>query len=106
MSMGDDACGTPTEAPFVARWNSYPDPVDPLLSATGTILSNDVTPSPSNDGLVPVGSARYGTFLGCIPADHLDEMCQLANDSPGAGNPFDCHLFYRQLADWLVARGY
>jgi triacylglycerol lipase len=106
MSMGDDVCGTSTEAPFVARWDTYPDPVDALLSATGTILSNDVTPSPSNDGLVPVGSARYGTFLGCVPADHLDEMCQIANDSPGAGNPFDCHLFYRQLAAWLVARGF
>jgi triacylglycerol lipase len=106
MSMGDDACATPTPAPFLARYDQYADPIDTLLSASGTILSNDVKPPPSNDGLIPVGSARYGTFLGCIPADHLDEMCQIANDSPGAGNPFDCHLFYRQLADFLVAHGF
>jgi triacylglycerol lipase len=104
--LGDDTCGSETEAPFVARWDSYVDPVNPLLAATGAILSNDVTPPPTNDGLVPVGSAKWGTFLGCIPADHLDEVGQIAGQSPGSGNPFDHILFYRQLADWLVARGY
>ncbi len=104
--LGDDVCSTPTEAPFVSRWNAYVDPVNPLLSPTGTILSNDVTPPPTNDGLVPVGSAKWGTFLGCIPADHLDEVGQIGGQSPGAGNPFDHVLFYRQLADWLVSRGY
>lgn len=104
--LGDDVCGTPTQAPFVARWNSYVNPVNALLSATGTILSNNVTPPPTNDGLVPVGSAKWGTFLGCIPADHLDEVGQIAGQSPGNGNPFDHILFYRQLADWLVAKGF
>ena len=102
---GDDGCATPTEAPFIARWDGYDDPINPLLAATGSILSSDVSPPPLNDGLVPVASARYGTFLGCVPADHLDEMCQIAGASPGVGNAFDCHLFYRQLADWLVAQG-
>jgi triacylglycerol lipase len=106
MASGDDTCGSATQAPFVARWNSYLDQVDALLSPTGTILSNNVSPPPSNDGLVPVGSAHYGTFLGCIPADHFDEVCQIAGDVPGNGNKFDCVLFYRQLAEWLVARGY
>jgi triacylglycerol lipase len=104
--LGDDTCGTPTEAPFVARWDGDVDPVNPLLSATGTILSNNVKPPPTNDGLVPVGSAKWGTFLGCIPADHLDEVGQIGGQSPGAGNPFDHILFYRQLADWLVAKGF
>lgn len=106
MASGADVCATPTEAPFVARWNLDLDPIDPLLSIPGAILNNYVKPPPSNDGLVPVSSAKYGTFLGCIPADHLDEMCQLANDYAGLGNRFDCHLFYRQLAEWLVARGH
>ena len=106
LARGDDTCGSATQAPFVARWNDSLDPVDALLSPSGTILSNNVSPPPSNDGLVPVGSAHYGTFLGCIPADHFDEVCQIAGDSPGNGNRFDCVLFYRQLAEWLVARGY
>jgi triacylglycerol lipase len=103
-SMGDDTCSTPTEAPFVARWDSYSDPINPLLAATGSILSNNVSPPPTNDGLVPVGSARWGQFLGCIPADHLDEVGQIAGQSPGTGNPFDHIVFYRALADWLKAR--
>ena len=106
MASGDDTCGGATQAPFVARWNDYLDQVDTLLSPTGSILSNNVSPPPSNDGLIPVGSARYGTFLGCIPADHFDEVCQIAGDSPGNGNKFDCVLFYRQLAEYLVAHGY
>jgi triacylglycerol lipase len=105
-ALGDDVCGTPTEAPFVARWNQYVDPVNPLLAATGSILSNNVDPPPTNDGLVPVGSAKWGSFLGCIPADHLDEVGQIAGQSPGSGNAFDHILFYRQLADWLVSKGF
>jgi triacylglycerol lipase len=106
MALGDDVCGTPTEAPFIGRWDGEVDPVNTFLAATGTILSNYVTPAPTNDGLVPVGSAKWGTFLGCIPADHLDEVGQIAGQSPGTGNPFDHILFYRQLADWLVAKGF
>ena len=65
-----------------------------------------LTPKPVHDGLVPVASARHGTFLGCIPADHMDEVNQLAGDSPGPGNPFDAVQFYRDLAAWLVAQGF
>ena len=106
MASGDDTCGGPTVAPFVSRWDSYTDPVKPLLAATGAIINNNLSPPPTHDGLVPVGSAKWGTFLGCIPADHLDEVGQIAGQSPGAGNAFDYILFYRQLADWLVERGY
>jgi triacylglycerol esterase/lipase EstA (alpha/beta hydrolase family) len=75
------------------------------LTASAAIL-NSTKPVQTNDGLVPVASTRWGTFLGCIPADHLDEICQIAGDQPGGSNSFDCERFYRQLADWLVARGY
>lgn len=105
-SMGQDTCATSTAAAFVERYDQYADPFDPLLAAAGAILSNAASPPPSNDGLVPVGSARWGTFLGCVPADHMEEICQFAGAKPGGGNPFDCHLFYRQLADWIVAQGY
>jgi triacylglycerol lipase len=106
QARGDDACDTPTPATFVTRYDRYLDSVDPFLAVTGKIISDALDPAPSNDGLVTVGSARWGTFLGCIPADHLDEMCQIAGDGAGPGNPFDCHTFYRQLAAFLVARGH
>ena len=102
-AKGDYSCQSSTSAPFVSRWDTYVDPINPLLSLTGTILSNNVSPPPANDGLVPIGSARWGTFLGCIPADHLDEVCQIAGQSPGPGNPFDCLTFYRQLAEFLAS---
>jgi triacylglycerol lipase len=105
-SLGEDACGGATLAPFVTRWNQYTDPTDPVFALAATILSQSFNPPPTNDGLVTVASAKWGTFLGCIPADHMDEVCQFAGDPPGAGNPFDCVLFYRQLADWLVERGF
>jgi triacylglycerol lipase len=102
---GDEACASDTEAPFISRWDRYTDPINPLLSATGSIIADSGAPK-SNDGLVPVASARYGTFLGCVPADHLDEMNQIAGAGPGPGNPFDAILFYRQLVAWMVAQGY
>ena len=61
---------------------------------------------PIHDGLVTVESAKLGTFLGCIPADHMDEVNQLAGDPPGLGNPFDAVQFYRDLAAWLRDTGY
>jgi triacylglycerol lipase len=103
---GDLACASDGEAPFIARWDGNVDPINALLSAPGAIINGTATPPPTNDGLVPVASARYGTFLGCVPADHLDEMNQIAGAGPGAGNPFDAILFYRQLAAWMVERGY
>ncbi len=103
---GDAECGSPTEAPFVARWDAYVDPINPLLAPTNAIINSTFNPVPVNDGLVTVASAKWGTFLGCLPADHLDEVGQIGGVSPGAGNPFDHILFYRQLASWLAERGY
>lgn len=28
----------------------------------------------SDDGVVPTDSMRFGTFLGCVPGDHVDWM--------------------------------
>jgi triacylglycerol lipase len=105
-SRGEDSCATASAAPFVSRWDDQVDPVDPIFLARTAILEGSATPKPAHDGLVTVASAKWGTFLGCIPADHLDEVCQIAGDSPGPGNAFDCVLFHRQLADWLRSRGH
>jgi triacylglycerol lipase len=106
LSLGDDACASATEAPFVARWDGFVDPVSPLLSATASLLNGSAPVPPANDGLVTVASARWGTFLGCIPADHLDEIGQIGGPPPGQGNPFDRVLFYRELVAWLVEQGF
>lgn len=53
-----------------------------------------------NDGLVSVSSAEWGTFLGVLPADHIDEVGHRFDLST---QPFDAAEFYlseaRRLAD-------
>ena len=91
---------------FITRWDHALDPIDPALYVTGLILngSDAFNPIP-NDGLVPVPSSRHGTFLGCIPADHLDEIGHILGDSPGIGNDFDHYQFYRDLVAHIRSTG-
>jgi triacylglycerol lipase len=100
------AC-SPSGAPtFVARWSGERDPIDPLLAVPEAILDGGLGDPFPNDGLVRVVDARWGTFLGCVPADHLDEVGQLLGDGPGLGNDFDYRAFYVELVRWLREQGY
>jgi triacylglycerol lipase len=76
--------------------------VDPMLIASYEFLIGDAAGGP-NDGLVPVASARWGTFQGEISADHWDEIGQLADSGPGG--PFDHLAFYADIAARLHAAG-
>jgi triacylglycerol lipase len=53
-----------------------------------------------NDGVVLVSSARWGEFLGIVPADHFDEVGQIADAAPA---PFDHRGFYLSEARRLRA---
>ncbi len=54
--------------------------VDLLLAVTYAIVKNGNGPAyGANDGLVTVETAKWGTWLGEINADHLDEVGQLAD---------------------------
>lgn len=58
--------------------------------------------SGDNDGMVPVESAPWGEFRGVLPADHFDEVGQVA----GITNPyFDQKDFYLGVARDLAAAG-
>ena len=57
-----------------------------------------------NDGLVVTENAEWGDFLGCIPADHFDEVGQIFGDSPGLGNSWDHLELYRELVKLLRER--
>ena len=80
------------------------DLLDPLLVLPATVFSltspNPFVPTPS-DGLVAVESARWGTFLGCVPADHLDEIGQLVHLLPDAVSGFNHKDLYRRIVDQL-----
>lgn len=85
---------------------AHDDPIDPLLSATGSALRGDVFSPTPNDGLVTVASAKWGTFLGCIPADHFDEIGQIADTGTNPISEFDHLAFYRTLVAFLRARAF
>lgn len=56
-----------------------------------------------NDGFVAIESARRGTFLDVIDADHARQV----GVTPGLGNdPPEIHAFYRSIAQLLADEGF
>ncbi len=100
------ACTTAAAPPWVDRYAGDRDPVDVLLAVSEAILDGGLLDTFPNDGLVRVVDARWGRFLGCVPADHLDEVGQLFGDSPGRGNAFDHRQLYVDLVRFLRTEGY
>lgn len=82
------------------QWSNHGEIVDPLLSGTGLLLD---WLDGDNDGLVSVESATWGDYQGELPADHLDEVGQIAD----VWNPSFDHLqFYLDEARRMAALGY
>ena len=102
--LGIEVCAGEDRPDFVTRLDLERDPVDALLSLSEEILDDGLAANP-NDGLVRVEASKLGRFLGCVPADHLDEIGHLLGDAPGIGNDFDHGAFYRDLVRWLRAQG-
>lgn len=101
---GGSACVTADAPAFVTKWKTTLDTTDPLLKIPESVTAGGLANDP-NDGLVRVVDAKHGTFLGCIPADHLDEMGQLLGDAPGVGNKWDHLQFYADVVGYLRAKG-
>jgi triacylglycerol lipase len=109
-------CATSNPPAFVSKWYDDRDPIDPLLSLTEWYIAalgldrNNLR----NDGLVTATSGKWGRFLGCIPADHLDEVGQLFGDHPGCWGPwwnrrcnrFDYRDFFVGMAAYLRSQGH
>lgn len=79
------------------------DDVDPFLLPTGTYLSftdgGDLGEPNPNDGLVTVKSARApeSTFLGCVPADHADEIGQFGDFGAGLISGWNHRSLYENI---------
>lgn len=106
LHRGGAHCRVDDSPAFLARWEDNIDPVDPLLLVTEALLDGGLFDPIPNDGLVPVPSTKWGRFLGCIPADHLDQMGHLVGDLPGLINPFRHRVFYQDLIGWLRTQGH
>ncbi len=74
--------------------------VAPYLLPTYLLLKYMAGP---NDGMVSVDSSMWGDYLGELPADHMDEVGQIIDMSPG---PFDHKAFFLSEARRLAAAGY
>lgn len=103
---GGDVCDVPDAPAFIRRWASERDAIAPMFWVTEPLLDGGpFTPVP-NDGLVRAEDAVHGRFLGCIPADHTDQIGQILGDGPGSFNEFDHLAFYVDLVRWLRAQGH
>ena len=73
-----------------------PDSLRPLLFLPAVVVTGiELRP---NDGIVPVDSATYTGFQGCLAADHLDQPGVFALLS----SDFDPAAFYKDVATKLV----
>lgn len=99
-------CAAEEPPAFIRDFALERDPIDPLLAVSEAFMDGGFGDPEPNDGLVRVTSSRWGTFLGCVPADHFDQMGQILGDQPGIGNEWEHLQFYRDLVTWLRAQGY
>lgn len=97
LRSGNGACDA-------AEIPNDPDDVDPasaVLVPTVLFLENGDSKKNVNDGLVTVASARWGTFVQCVPADHLKEVGVLGSSILG----FDHVSFVRSIVENVRATG-
>jgi triacylglycerol lipase len=80
------------------------DWTDKLLVGGHTILAG-ISREP-NDGMVTVRSAKWGTFNGCIPADHVDQIGRFAEGHKDKRTGFDHLRFFRNVAFDLASKGF
>lgn len=103
--LGGKDCKSEHEPDFVSKFRFETDPIDPLFAVTEAVLDGGLGDPYPNDGLMRVKDARWGQFLGCVPADHLDMIGHLLGDKPGLFNSWDHKDFYTSLVAMLRERG-
>lgn len=81
------------------------DGMDALLSPVAAVVAHGTDLLP-NDGMSTVASAKHGTFRGCIPADHFDEVGQIKDEARNSRTGFDHVRFYRNVSYDLAKRGF
>ncbi len=85
---------------------SYVDSINPIMEVTSSWLSRLGEARGANDGMITVRSSRWGIFLGCVAADHWDEVGQLKKTAEDPGSGFDHKRFYLNLVRFLRSKGF
>jgi triacylglycerol lipase len=79
------------------------DPANPAFLPTASLLAGPL--NHSNDGLVTVESAKWGTFMQCVPADHLKQVGVLSLSQKNLVSGFDHREFFRTVVARIRATG-
>ena len=87
-----------TSGGAVMLGNGTTDSLRAIFVATVPVTAHGFESRPS-DGVVTIASSKWGTFRGCIPADHFDETTAYVDATTG----FDSVDFYRSRAIELAA---
>ncbi len=74
-----------------------------LVAEEAAVDGEDEAP---NDGLAPVRSTRWGTFRGCVPADHMEQLGRGNLPSINVRTRVDIGSFYADIARDLAERGF
>jgi triacylglycerol esterase/lipase EstA (alpha/beta hydrolase family) len=61
---------------LLCQWSNMGEIVDPVFTISHAFIT---MAAGDNDGIVPVESAMWGDYQGTIPADHMDEVGQIAD---------------------------
>jgi triacylglycerol lipase len=87
--------------------SSHVDIADAMYAASGTYLFGSILPWnwKANDGVVTVESARWGHFLGCVPADHSDITGSYSGSTDKSWG-FDHFQMYRDVSNLLHRQGF
>lgn len=95
LASGDHSCEG-------GRWGvpRVVDTVGPLM-VFGRVIHQLEGFTLANDAIVPAASARFGVFLGCVAADHVDWLGWHDRVDAEEGAPFDEVEFARVLVDGL-----
>ncbi|MEI8257021.1 MAG: triacylglycerol lipase [Deltaproteobacteria bacterium] len=91
-----------------ARFANDPSAVDTtntLLAPFAAFLEQGNADLHVNDGMVEVASARWGLWMGCVPADHFDEVGQIANSGVNSAG-WSHAAFYRQIMTLAHGAGF
>ncbi len=80
------------------------DAAQPELATTAAYLQG--TDGTTNDGLVTITSARWGTFMQCVPADHLAEVGQILESGTNPMSGFDHLTFFRSVVTRIRLAGF
>ena len=73
--------------------------------AGATIGDDGRTVTSPSDGMVSVESAKWGKFLGCVPADHYDVIGQIGHVTRDVRTGFDPVDLYRFVSSALAQGG-